>query len=206
MKKLLLLIAMCVLLSKAFGMGSWFPKKPVTPEAPVEISKPIETPVAVEPAVVVGKISVLLETKGFSEDQQIRLEKIRASVEKIINSDKFKEHVNGYYTKGKQTFNETDIPNSKVFEILTEKNWNVKIEYKSGSRGVLGWTNPSTPWVWFNSKYFDGREDDGLVGTFCHEMAHKFGFSHAFRSYSGREFTVPYGVGTICSQLHSHVL
>jgi len=208
------------------GMGAKAPE-PTPSEIAIEVTQPappiviIETveaaplPVKAEtkpevkpPAkeVATKKIKISLELKGFSASQAKRLSKIKDAVEKIVNSEKFKALVIDYHVKGKRKFNENEGNNESVHERLTAKDWDVKIEYKSGSRGVLGWTYPSTQWVWFNSKYFDGREDSGLAGTFCHEIAHKFKFGHAYKNYRGREFTVPYGVGTICSQLYSKVL
>jgi hypothetical protein len=203
------LILSLLLITSISACNSKQPEK-VTP-APIETPAAVTIPTAVVEPVSVAvpeakKVKILLETKGFTEKQVARLEKIRSEVEVIVNSTKFKEHVVGFYTKGKQTFNETKLTNDKIFVMLTDKDWQVKIEYARGGRSVLGWTNPSTPWIWFNSRYFDGREDEGLAGTFCHEMAHKFGFGHAFRDYNGREFTIPYGVGTICSQLFSKTL
>lgn len=203
------LILSLLLITSISACNSKQPEK-VTP-APVETPAAVNVPTAsVEPISVsvqeAKKVKINLETKGFYPKQVERLEKIRTEVEVIINSAKFKELVIGYYTKGKLSFNETKLTNDKIFVALTDKDWQVKIEYASGGRNVLGWTNPSTPWIWFNSRYFDGREDDGLAGTFCHEMAHKLGFGHAFRDYNGRENTVPYGVGTVCSQIFSKTL
>jgi hypothetical protein len=158
----------------------------------------VESPIIKE----APRTKVHLTLSKFNDNQASRLIAVGKKVEEIINLPQFKEKVINFYTNKVRKFNETNDTNERVYQTLMSKEWDVKIELGTARKKTLGWTYPSTPWIWFNSKNFNAREDSGLAGTICHEWSHKLGYGHSARYYRGREYTVPYAIGTICAEFY----
>lgn len=213
MRNISILLALALsafLTAESFSMGSRRPA-PTKPEPvpPVVVEVPVPQPqIPYQPT----KVSFSYVLTGFSQAQQQRMAEIFADTQIIVSTDEFREKVYGQYYKGKKGFVDNDgHTNEQVYEklmagselgSLPDNIWNLPIALERGGRGTLGWTYPSTTQIWFNSRYFDGREDSGLSGTICHEYAHKVGFGHAYKSTASRPYSVPYAVGTICSLLY----
>lgn len=140
-----------------------------------------------------------------------RLARLGKSLEKIINSPEFKTKLLMSHYLGKPGFASTKKTPSEVFKMVLEASelrtkvdhrLDLKIIVLKGKRGVLGWTNPSTSKIWMNSRYFDNRQDSGLVGTMLHEASHKLGLGHDFKRTARRPYSAPYVLGTIAAQLY----
>jgi hypothetical protein len=171
------------------GMGS---RPSVPPSLPsVEVLKPIEVQASKDDIV---KISREITT----DNAQFRATLLKAieAAEGIINSQAFAERVL------RARFTTTKDSSEKVLDnILNPKDkfdvvW---VFERHRSSKVLGWTYPSEKRIWFNTRNFAGRSVKGLTGTVCHELMHKIGYGHK----SAKDLqSVPYSVGTICSQLY----
>jgi hypothetical protein len=123
-----------------------------------------------------------------------RIQKILPVVEKVLNSAEFKDRVL------KAKFTETKDSSLKVYETINSWHWENEYEFKvNRNRRVVGWTYPSVKTVWINSRGFSSRSDSGIAGTICHEATHKMGYTH--KSAKSHQ-SVPYSIGTICSQLY----
>lgn len=149
------------------------------------------------------QIEVAIDGEGGKHTRLLRLV---GELSKVLADPRVKARVES------ATFTYTDLKGAEVWKKLSEgaetltpavdHTWNMKLSIAPLSRGVLGQTSPSTPWVTITSAGFDKREDSGLVGTLCHEHAHKLGFGHPFKSTKTRPQSVPYSLGTICAQVH----
>lgn len=154
--------------------------------------------------------------QNFSESNAKRMHKLFDVAQKVVNSEKFKTRIIGAYYDGKPQFVQNNgLTNEQIYEVLmkgaeldseVDYIWQMDITYERGSRGVLGWTYTTTKRIWFNSRYFANREDSGIVGTICHEQAHKLGFSHDYKATARRPYSVPYAVGTVCAELSKEYL
>jgi hypothetical protein len=131
-----------------------------------------------------------------------RLSRIVDVVRVVINSDAFKQRVEGAYYKGKKKFVDTALTNEQVYQTLMAKPWALEIGVERARCSTLGWTYPSIKKFYINSCGFNSRKDSGLAGTICHEYSHKLGFKHTSWRSSARPYSVPYSVGTICAELY----
>lgn len=201
MKTTFALFFFLLISSAAFGWGSPRPQ-PAPEPAPQE-------PQIFVPAQDPGHVFTQ-GTVTATVSNAMRITRLIKEVEGIINSEKFKARVLNAWYNGKAQFKDTTLSNEEVYKALREGaeldsspdwTWNVEVEISKARCSTLGWTYPNVRKFWINSCGFEKRADAGLAGTICHEYAHKLGFKHDFQKTPGREFTVPYAVGTICAEL-----
>lgn len=140
---------------------------------------------------------------GSDQGRFMRYLDATREVEKVVNSQEFKDRVLG------KTFTSTKLSSPEILEkigqaeelLIPGKNgiweWKVGFYYSPGSR-VIGWTNGQILTVWVNTAKFDEFEISDIAGNITHEYLHKIGFDHA----SAKDRTsVPYAVGYIVRDL-----
>lgn len=185
---LLLMVMTCV------GMGSKQPPKPTKP--PVEV--------VLTPAQAQVKINIIKLT-GFNPAQEARYRKVIARTELIINSAEFKIAVSNFLHKGKAQFFDTLDSNQNVLSKVLSKDWDLeyRLEYMRVGSSTIGYTYPDVQWIALNARKYAGLSDKDLSANLCHEMGgHKIGrYEHSSKYNSNRPFSVPYGLGSICSDL-----
>jgi len=168
-----------------------------------------------------------------SPSQKEKLLRARELFEIVVNSIEFRQKVLSYkhvvstYTGRlwwkKWTsrevigFRETDLSNDAVYMAIMEggeslspehdQEADISVTVATGSRGVIGWTNPHTPMQWISSWFINSSDVDSveIAGNLSHEWMHKIGFDHAFNYYNGRNDTVPYAVGEMIVSLARQV-
>lgn len=191
--------------SLVFGWGSPPPKKP----APVEVQVPAPTQIT-DPGYIHSRTSV-----SGTVSQAMRITRLAKTAEAIVNTEKFKARVLGAYYNKKLQFVDTKLSNAEVYQKIREaKEIGGEVDYimdldigvDRARCSTLGWTYPSIRKFYFNSCGFDERTDAGLTGTICHEWTHKLGFGHSKDRTPSRPYSVPYSIGTICSELYDEVV
>lgn len=161
-------------------------------------------------------VLILVSIPGFSAtitanikgtvSEVATIQKVLPVVEKIINSEEFRQKV----LSSKFTY--TKLTNEEIYKKIVANDWQLHLVFEKQGKWapftkskckstVLGWTYPSTKTVWFNRCNFEGRKLSGIAGTVCHETAHKLGFTHPFQDTKTRPQSVPYSVGTICANM-----
>jgi hypothetical protein len=149
---------------------------------------------------------------NFNESQIIKMNKAIEKIKIVINSTEFKDRVLAHTYKGEVTFVQNDgLTNLEVYEkIMTgaeslnlvrdqEMDIDVTMYYKNNS--TVGYTYPSTPRTWVNSKFFNKYTHSQVAKNVVHEWTHKVGFGHDFKRTSRRPYSVPYAVGSIIEDL-----
>jgi hypothetical protein len=170
-------------------------------EVPADPPK-VETPA---PAEGVFKIEIK-ELKGFSKVQEARFRKIAEKTEGIVRSEEFKNRVLSFKNRaGVARFHDTPDSNAKVLEKINRP-WALeyRLEYMRWGTSAIGYTYPDVTWIAINARKFDYLSDAEIAANISHEQGcHKVGgYDHSFRWNEDRDFSVPYGVGSIVEKLY----
>lgn len=161
-----------------------------------------DSPEEVNPA----SIKIKSDISGTPE-QAARLSKIMSVVEKVVNSEEFKQRVLS------ATYSSPKADSVKFYQdlvggaekvtgspVVTDNTWNIQWVFQAKKYSdVTGWTYGNTHKIWINSQKWKSRTDRAVGGTVCHEYSHKLGYGHnSAKSHN----SAPYSVGTICSELY----
>lgn len=136
-KQISIALGVLVVTTLAFGMGSWFPKKPVQVQKPVEVkpveppkqevtsqpvenhtgeaSKPIgeEYPIGGAKKVFTAKIS----DTNYTAAQKAKVAEAERKIIAVVNSDKFKQKVLDFTYNGKKEFVDNNgLSNAEIYE------------------------------------------------------------------------------------------
>ena len=80
-----------------------------------------------------------------------------------------------------------------------EMDLDITLYYANNS--VVGYTYPDTTRVWTNDKFFSTYTYAQVAQNVVHEWIHKLGFGHDYNRTTRRNYSVPYGIGTIIKDL-----
>ncbi len=125
-------------------------------------------------------------------EQKLRFNEISRVVEKLINSDKFKNEILSLKFKdtkdtSEEVYNKIML-GSEEFKFFADRVWDVNIKFekisdKKDKNGnlimTLGYTYMGFFYdtIYLNTLYID-RLDSLVAETFCHEYFHKLGYIH----------------------------
>ena len=164
-----------------------------------------------------GYLSVkAMDVKGFDADSTVKLEKAFAALEKVVNSEEFKNKViNFVNTQGKNEFaSNKGLSNQQIYTLFMEgretlqqntpgeMNFYLNLYYKRYSK-VIGWTNGDINTININWKFFKGFKPSDVAGNLAHEWTHKLGFGH---KSAAEHDSAPYAIGYIAREMCERVL
>ena len=148
------------------------------------------------------------------EEVQLKVEKARGKLEKIISSKLFRTEIyNHTYAKKQQFKRNQGKSNQEIYKIILEgaDKYNRTVDYELdmilcpyySQKNVIGYTYSNRKEIWVNMRYYrDGHagfDENSIVGNLLHEWLHNAGFGHSFEFNSTRKYTVPYAVGYLAS-------
>lgn len=161
------------------------------------------------------KVKVYL--RNFQKSDAAKIHKAEEILEKVMNSDAFKEAVLAHTFKGERTFHQNnDMSNQEIYDHLMSGAENLMPEadgimnfdlslYRSWNpfSKVKGYTKPDTMRIWMNKKFFRKRSwtPIDVAANMAHEWVHKMGFGHDFYNDEERPYSVPYAIGDIVGRL-----
>ena len=160
--------------------------------------------------------ALLFKTKltliQFSATDREKIENAADLVKRIIMSQEFKDAVVGFtYNREKRFVDNNGLTNLQIYDriiiaaerLSTAKNYvmDVEIQLYYEDSTTIGYTYPSTPRIWMNTKYFDRYTPYQVAGNLTHEWLHKLGFIHDSANTPSRPYSVPYAVGYIVRSL-----
>ncbi|NTE05229.1 hypothetical protein G6M26_51585 [Agrobacterium tumefaciens] len=169
----------------------------------------------------------LQQVTNYLDSRLSKLSTVIVLMEKVINSERFKEQVLGFAYNGENTFFyrkniwgyyiDHVYKNSEVYEMIItakEESGNVQnnvidlyLELINGSDGsVIGFGRPEEKEIYTYSKMFDSMSIPELVNHYVHEWTHKIGFDHAYSRNQKRNYSVPYAVGNIAETVADGIL
>jgi hypothetical protein len=173
---------------------------------------PHEQQYLVPDSVTTAQLEVkVMQIRGFDTESLKKLQASLALLEKVVNSEEFKNRIiNFKNNKGQRAFaSNNGKTNEQIYEIFMdgkeilqpntpgEMNFWLSLYYRRFSR-VVGYTSPSTNVISINWKYFRYYEIHEVAGNLGHEWVHKIGFDH--RSASEHD-SAPYAIGYIIEEL-----
>jgi hypothetical protein len=149
------------------------------------------------------KVNVtLVEAKYFSPRDMVKVKKALSLLCKVVNSTQFRDGI--LYTTYTSTNDSPTEILAKMYK-ANERNTGDDYEmdfslqyYNSWWSKVIGYTVPSSVWVWLNWKYHMHFTPSQMAGNLMHEFCHKIGYDHSsHRDYS----SVPYYAGYLVEQI-----
>lgn len=159
-----------------------------------------------------ANLDINVSLTNFSETQKAKMQEALKRLKLVINSVDFKERVLNHTYNGEKTFNENNgLTNEEIYqtimegaekllpEIDEEMDLDITMYYKYSS--TVGYTYPNTTRIWVNSRFFNGYSYGQVAANATHEWTHKLGFGHSYYNNASRPYTVPYGIGSIISEL-----
>jgi hypothetical protein len=164
-----------------------------------------------------GRLTVkAMDIQGFDSESMQKMEKAFEVLEKVVNSEEFKNKVlNFVNSKGENKFaSNKNLTNEQIYSIFMdgretlqqntpgEMNFYLKLYYKRYSK-VIGWTNGNINTININWKFFKGFAPADVAGNLAHEWTHKIGFDHAS---AAEHDSAPYAIGYIVREMAAKVL
>lgn len=175
-----------------------------------------------------GELKVHLDAlKGFSDDDTTKIDQAAAVMEKVLNSDDFRQAVIGFTYQNKPQFSNNeiadagghtiahDMTNQQIYDTLMASretylnntdliaHLNLTLYsppfYKKWS--VVGYGYPGKPQIFMNQNYFNSYSVADVAGNIAHEWTHKLGFDHDYNRTPNRPYSVPYAIGCIVEKL-----
>lgn len=159
-----------------------------------------------------ANLAINVSLTNFNETQEAKMQEALKRLKLVINSVEFKERVLNHTYSGEKTFVENNgLSNEEIYykimdgaedllpEVDQEMDLDITMYYKYSS--TVGYTYPNTTRIWVNSRFFNGYSYGQVAANATHEWTHKLGFGHSYYNNSSRPYTVPYGIGSIISDL-----
>lgn len=158
---------------------------------------------------------------GFTPEELKRVQAAQLKLNKILNTDKFKEGVLRFTTDGLFRFYyrksflgkwiDKPYTNHEVYEILTQhsiddtaaiKQIDLHLEMlPGGDVEQLGYTNVETQKIYTYRNWFNNLSLAGYTSHLAHEWCHQLGFSHANKPAETTAHSVPFGIGKITENI-----
>lgn len=156
------------------------------------------------------------KVEGFSESYKPTLDSSFDVLEKVVNSETFKERVLNFKNdQGERAFaSNNGKSNEEIYEIFMEgrekllmntpgeMNLYVKRYNKWWSK-VIGWTNGNINTIHLNWKFYKNFKPHNIASNLAHEWTHKIGFDH---TSAAEHDSAPYAIGYIVEELAEQVL
>lgn len=150
--------------------------------------------------------------RNFGPEKEEKMMDALERLKIVINSVEFKDRVLNHEYQGVKTFFDNGgLTNEEIYEkvmlgaetLMPEDDEEIDVDitlyYKNNS--TVGYTYPDTNRIWVNDKFFSTFTLGKVAANVTHEWTHKIGFIHDFNRTTRREFSVPYGIGSIIQEL-----
>lgn len=154
-----------------------------------------------------------VEIVNASETQTAKLRAAEQLIKDVVGSEEFRSAVLNHTYNGEKKFHDNEgLSNLEIYNRILEgaeelnliKNNIMDLEvqlYYNGWTSTVGYTTPSSTRIYMNTKFFNYYTPAEVSGNMIHEWLHKVGFSHASSYSTSRDFSVPYGIGSIMERL-----
>lgn len=154
---------------------------------------------------------------NFTPEQTEKYNKALEIVKLVVATEEFRSQVLNHTYGGLKTFaNNKGLSNAQIYQSILEaaeglhpaKNNAIDLEVQLyyENNNVVGYTNPSTPRIWVNTKYFDTYLPNSVAANLFHEWLHKIGYAHDSSATVQRPYSVPYAVGYMVGNIGKNFL
>jgi len=153
-----------------------------------------------------------LDLINFLAADELKVQEAADLLKKVIASKEFKDAVINHTYNGQKTFVDNGgLTNLQVYNTIlagSEKlsparnnALDVEIELYSEDTNTIGYTYPTSPRIWMNTKYFNQYTPFEVCDNLMHEWLHKLGFGHSATYNAARPYSVPYAIGYLVESL-----
>lgn len=150
--------------------------------------------------------------RDFSFEKEEKMQKALRRLKLVINSEEFKQKVLDHEYKGQKMFVDNQgLTNLQVYESLLrasesllpeeDNEIDVDITLYYSNNSTVGYTYPNVIGIWVNDKFFSTYTLGKVAANVVHEWTHKLGYTHDFNRTTQRNYSVPYGIGSIVEKL-----
>jgi hypothetical protein len=153
--------------------------------------------------------------ENFKPDEIEKINKSKVVIEEILNSKEFKLKVENHTYEGKRMFVDTELSNEEVYakimrgaesySLLPDGNMDIGLSMYYSMSSTIGYTYPASDTINLNRKHHNGYDEYSQPQNIVHEWTHKLGFEHAQKWSKSRDYSVPYGVGSIVTELAANL-
>lgn len=151
-------------------------------------------------------------TYGMSSSQEDKIDRAEEKIRSVIASEEFRTKIlNHSYGGVKKFVDSGGLSNSQIYtKILegaeklsptkdNEMDLKIKIYYENSN--TVGYTSTTSSYINMNTKFLNQYTSTQVTRNMVHEWLHKLGFKHAVNYSTSRNYSVPYGVGSIVEAL-----
>jgi hypothetical protein len=153
-----------------------------------------------------------IELVSFTADQEQKYLKAIEIVKLVVATEEFRNKVLNYTYGGHRMFADNrGRTNAQIYQSIldaaetlqpTKNNrMDLEVELYYEASTVVGYTRPSTPRIWVNTKFFNSYTENSVSGNLFHEWLHKLGYTHDAAVTAKRPSSVPYAIGYIMAQI-----
>ena len=165
-----------------------------------------------------GGLRIAIQSaKNFNSTQLQHLEKSRALLEQIVNTEEFKQRVLHFTYQGQETYVQNQgLTNLQIYNLIMRaaeqlpqktainQTMDLSVQLYTSSwfgRNVVGYTTASTSTIYMNTYFYNSASPGDSAANMIHEWLHKLGFEHDYNSTTRRPYSVPYAIGNIVSEM-----
>jgi predicted RNA-binding protein with PUA-like domain len=164
-----------------------------------------------------NKLTVDVFMRNFNASDKAKVNAAKEALEKIMNSEEFKQKVIHFTWNGVRQYNDNNgMTNEQIYDHLMTgseilmpdtvgvMNFDLTL-YRSKNpwSKVKGYTTADSMRIYMNTKFF--RQSSwtaaDVAGNMAHEWVHKMGFGHDYRHNEERPYSVPYAIGYIVGEM-----
>lgn len=149
---------------------------------------------------------------NFTATQKAKYEKAAEIVKKVVATKEFMDKVKNHKYNGKITFVDNGgKTNEQIYQNILNGNEtlqssknnaiDVEVELYYANTSTVGYTYSNSKRIWVNTKYFDTYTPAKVAGNLFHEWLHKLGYTHASSYSTSRDYSVPYAIGYMISNM-----
>lgn len=193
------------------GVGGDEPTTPGEPDDSDNDNNPAPVPNDGVPAAA-KTLKVNIKYVNFTAAQKAKYEQAVEVVKKVVATKEFMDRVKNHKYGGKLTYvDNRGKTNAQIYQNILDGNEtlqptknnaiDVEVELYYANTSTVGYTYSNSKRIWVNTKYFNTYTPAKVAGNLFHEWLHKLGYTHASSYSTSRDYSVPYAIGYMISNM-----
>jgi hypothetical protein len=149
---------------------------------------------------------------GFDSTRAAKMRRAIEVVRLVVGTEEFRKRVLDHTWNGAKTYVDNRghsnltiynniLDGGESLQPTKNNTMDMEVELYYANNSTVGYTYPNTRRIWVNQKFFDQYNLASVANNLMHEWLHKLGYDHAQTWSTSRDYSVPYGVGRIVSQV-----
>jgi hypothetical protein len=158
-----------------------------------------------------------IDIYNATSSQTTKIREAEQLLEEVISTEEFRNAVLNHTYNGVKRFVDNDgYSNSQIYTKILEgaerlngnKNntmdMGIKTYYENSN--TVGYTSTAYSYINMNTKYLNTYTPAQVTRNMIHEWLHKLGFTHAVNYSTRRDYSVPYGIGSIMENIAKKIV